>query len=219
MDPVMIAVCSPDPLALPAVVHLLGDEPGLLVVPAQRLREAAVAFVVADELDATALDLLTRAARSSSARIVLLVDQLDEAHVAALVRCRVVSVLGRHAATATSLAAAIDNALRFAPPPGELAAQLLGQLERVAPGRLHPRAGRISAFEPRERELLRLLAEGYDTAEIATALSYSERTVKNIVRNLLTRLHLRNRAHAVAFALRTGALTAHPTPTPAGSPR
>jgi DNA-binding NarL/FixJ family response regulator len=47
-----------------------------------------------------------------------------------------------------------------------------------------------------------LLAEGRDTAEIASRLCYSERTVKGVIHGLTTRLQLRNRSHAVAFALR-----------------
>jgi DNA-binding NarL/FixJ family response regulator len=48
------------------------------------------------------------------------------------------------------------------------------------------------------------MADGMDTAEIATKLSYSERTVKNVFYGLTNRLHLRNRPHAVAYALRKG---------------
>jgi DNA-binding CsgD family transcriptional regulator len=52
--------------------------------------------------------------------------------------------------------------------------------------------------------VLRLVADGYDTAEIARKLAYSERTVKNVLHNITARLHLRNRPHAVAYALRQG---------------
>lgn len=48
------------------------------------------------------------------------------------------------------------------------------------------------------------MSEGLDTSEIAAELSYSERTVKNVMHGLTTRLHLRNRSHAVAYALREG---------------
>jgi DNA-binding CsgD family transcriptional regulator len=48
------------------------------------------------------------------------------------------------------------------------------------------------------------VAEGLDTDEIAGRLSYSVRTVKNILHAVTTRFHLRNRAHAVAYALREG---------------
>jgi DNA-binding NarL/FixJ family response regulator len=52
--------------------------------------------------------------------------------------------------------------------------------------------------------VLRLVADGLDTAEIATKLSYSQRTIKNILHDITSRLHLRNRSHAVAYALRHG---------------
>ena len=41
-----------------------------------------------------------------------------------------------------------------------------------------------------------------DTAEIAHRLFYSERTVKNIIHDVTSRLELRNRAHAVAYAMK-----------------
>ena len=56
----------------------------------------------------------------------------------------------------------------------------------------------------RERDVLRLLADGLDTRSISGTLSYSERTVKNVLHDLNTRLQLRNRSHAVAYAVREG---------------
>jgi DNA-binding CsgD family transcriptional regulator len=58
----------------------------------------------------------------------------------------------------------------------------------------------------RELEVLRLVADGYDTAEIAVRLGRSARTVKQILGNVTTRSRLRNRTHAVAFAIRAGLL-------------
>jgi len=52
--------------------------------------------------------------------------------------------------------------------------------------------------------VLALLAEGYPTREIAQRLSYSERTIKNVVQEITTRLQLRNRTQAVAYAIRRG---------------
>ena len=62
----------------------------------------------------------------------------------------------------------------------------------------------FTGLAPREVEVLRLLADGLDTSEIAHQLAYSERTVKNVVHDVTTRLQLRNRSHAVAYALREG---------------
>ena len=61
----------------------------------------------------------------------------------------------------------------------------------------------VDAIEARGRELL---AEGLDTHEVAGRLNYSERTVRNIIHGVLTRLKLRNRTHAVAYALRSGVM-------------
>ena len=63
-----------------------------------------------------------------------------------------------------------------------------------------------AAFNALMRVSLRLLAEGYDTAAIADTLAYSERTIKNVIHDVTSRLHLRNRSHAVAFAMRTGVI-------------
>ena len=56
----------------------------------------------------------------------------------------------------------------------------------------------------RELDVLRLLAVGGDTKGIANELCYSERTVKNIVHDVLMKMNCRTRAHAVATATRQG---------------
>jgi DNA-binding NarL/FixJ family response regulator len=58
----------------------------------------------------------------------------------------------------------------------------------------------------RELAVLRMLADGEDTRGIAAELNYSERTIKNIVRDVLVKLGCRTRAQAVATATRQGAI-------------
>ncbi|QES47609.1 helix-turn-helix transcriptional regulator [Streptomyces venezuelae] len=58
----------------------------------------------------------------------------------------------------------------------------------------------------RERSVLRMVADGLETSEIAQRLCYSPRTVTTVVHDITQRFRLRNRAHAVAYALRTGLL-------------
>jgi DNA-binding NarL/FixJ family response regulator len=53
---------------------------------------------------------------------------------------------------------------------------------------------------PREREVLKLIAQGANNREIAQTLYISEGTVKNHVTNLLSRLNLRDRTQAAIFA-------------------
>jgi DNA-binding NarL/FixJ family response regulator len=82
------------------------------------------------------------------------------------------------------------------------AAPDLERLERLA----RPDAAGPAGLTAREREVLRLLAEGEDTRDIAGMLCFSERTVKNIVHDVLMKLNCRNRAHAVAMATRQGVI-------------
>ena len=75
----------------------------------------------------------------------------------------------------------------------------------LPPRSLAPRTPSIVAqLRPRERDVLALVAEGLSTREIARRLCYSERTIKNILQELTTRVGLRNRTQAVAWALRNG---------------
>ncbi|HEX7303134.1 LuxR C-terminal-related transcriptional regulator [Lentzea sp.] len=69
-----------------------------------------------------------------------------------------------------------------------------------------PVQDRDPVLDDRDRELLRLLADGATVAEVAARLFCSERTVKYALHQLLERFGLRNRVHAVAWALRSGLL-------------
>lgn len=206
MEQATVAVCSADPFIVLGIEHLLHADPRFTVVPAEGSQTARVALVVASEVDGETLVLLSRVARSSSAVVILIVDRLEEDDLAKIVECRVVSVLARSAVTADTLRAALDQALAERCPKNDLLARLMAQLERSSAGTLQPKAAAPTLLSARERDLLKLLAEGFDTAEIAAMLAYSERTIKNIVQRLLNRLALRNRTHAVAYAMRVGAL-------------
>lgn len=59
-------------------------------------------------------------------------------------------------------------------------------------------------LDRRRRHILQLLSEGVDTRGISTALFYSERTVKGLIRDIEERLGARNRAEAVAKGIRLG---------------
>lgn len=64
-----------------------------------------------------------------------------------------------------------------------------------------------SEYEPlseRERDVLRLIAEGRSNKEIAAALVLAEGTVKNHVSTILDKLHVANRTHAARVAREQG---------------
>jgi PAS domain S-box-containing protein len=62
------------------------------------------------------------------------------------------------------------------------------------------------SLTPRQHEVLRLLADGASTEEVAAALGLSEETVRNHIRQLLRRLGVHSRLAAVAYARRHGLL-------------
>ncbi len=61
----------------------------------------------------------------------------------------------------------------------------------------HPAASELTA---REREILTLIAQGSTYAQVAELLHVSERTVRYHMGEILSRLHLQNRAQVIAYA-------------------
>lgn len=57
---------------------------------------------------------------------------------------------------------------------------------------------------PRESEVLQLLAEGHSNKSLGEALSVSDKTVKNHVSTILSKLNLNDRTQAVVTALKNG---------------
>ena len=85
---------------------------------------------------------------------------------------------------------------------GERPAQPEGRAAEVAVTSSRENGGIPVRLSRREQEVLRLVAEGYSNSMIASHLHLSENTIKTYVETLLSRLHARNRAEAVAAASR-----------------
>lgn len=192
-----------DPISHAGVSAQLRMRPDVLVVDS--VSYARVAVVVADVVDETTTGDLRALVRDHRPRLVLIVRTVDDAALVAAAEAGVVGLLRRNDASPDAVARIIGKA---AAGDGEVPADLLGRLlEQV--GRLQrqvlaPRGLTFTGLTPRETEVVRLVADGLDTSEIAVRMSYSERTVKNVLHDLTTRLQLRNRTHAVAYAVREG---------------
>jgi DNA-binding NarL/FixJ family response regulator len=64
----------------------------------------------------------------------------------------------------------------------------------------------LAQLSEKELEIVRYLASGLSNKEIASRLSYSEKTVKNYLSVIFQKLHLRDRTQVAIFALRQGLL-------------
>ncbi|HSR34467.1 MAG TPA: response regulator transcription factor, partial [Anaerolineae bacterium] len=56
----------------------------------------------------------------------------------------------------------------------------------------------------REVEVLKLIGQGLSNKEIARQLTISEKTVKNHISNIFSKLHVADRTQAVLYAIRKG---------------
>ncbi|MGC9670019.1 helix-turn-helix transcriptional regulator [Planosporangium sp. 12N6] len=205
MNRVPVWVHADDPILRQGVVSQLRSRPELRVLEPGDERDATVALVVVDSLDDTAAGELRRLRRTGTAKLVLVPARIDDAGLACAVECGVVGVVRRGEATAEKLTHVISAAVRGeGAMPADLLGRLLDQMNRLQRQLLDPRGLTLTGLTTREVDVLRLLADGLDTREVADKLSYSERTVKNVLHEVTTRLQLRNRTHAVAYALRQG---------------
>ncbi|RME46470.1 MAG: DNA-binding response regulator [Caldilineae bacterium] len=87
-----------------------------------------------------------------------------------------------------------------------LAARVLSEFARLQSRleQMGPSQDEDLLLTPREQEILRLVATGASNKQIADQLVLSVSTIKNHIRNIFRKLHLKNRREAVAYARRHG---------------
>lgn len=205
MEQVRVALQAMDPISHAGLMALLQHRGDVAVLrPGQRV-DAQVVVAAAERLAPEAVAALRRVGAETNAPIVLVAQEVTEAELMTAVDCRVVAILPRGAITADRLAHSIRAAAAGGGVlPTNLIGELLKQVDRMQREVLASNGLNTSGLTPREIDVLRLMADGFDTNEIAGKLCYSERTVKNVIYGVTHRLKLRNRSHAVAYALRAG---------------
>lgn len=201
---VTVAVHATDPVSATGIATELRMRPEILMTSDNDFSSAQVAVVVADEADAATVR-TARAIQREGCRVVMVVSRLDDAGLLAAVEAGACGILRRVDARSDRVVEAVIKAARGdgAVPP-DLLGRLLDQMSLLQRNVLAPRGLSLNGFSQREIDVLKLLSDGWDTSEIALKLAYSERTVKNVIHDITTRLQLRNRSHAVAYAVRAG---------------
>lgn len=198
-------VHAPDPISREGTISQLRQHPVVDLVDEAGAERGDVAVLLTETLEESVFSQLRRLVRSEGLRPVLVVSLIREAELLDVIECGVVAVVWRHEATGHRLLQAVAAAHRGGGDlPSDLLGRLISQVGKLRPGASGNPGSALSGLAPREVAVVRLVAEGMGTGEIAGNLSYSERTVKNILQAMTTRLNLRNRAHAVAYALREG---------------
>lgn len=112
-----------------------------------------------------------------------------------------VGYLPKNDLTPGSLAAAVRAAVNGT---SVVTPDLLEHLLAKLPENGAPVGPAPTRLTDREQQVLSLIAAGHPTREVALELSYSERTVKNVLHDVVTKLNARSRSQAVAFAVREG---------------
>jgi DNA-binding NarL/FixJ family response regulator len=140
---------------------------------------------------------------ATGGRVIVCSSDVGQEAVLSALQAGAVGYLRKDQLTPESLATAVKaaaNGTGVVTP--ELLEGLLNGVVAAANGHdSRPVAARLT---DREQQVLALIAAGHPTREVAQELSYSERTVKNVLHDVVTKLNARSRSQAVAFAVREG---------------
>jgi DNA-binding NarL/FixJ family response regulator len=160
----------------------------------------AADLVLVDHAMNGGLNFLGAVGEASAAPVVVCSSLCTEEAVLAALQAGAAGVLRKETLTTESLASAVRAAANGT---GVVTSELLHDLlDGLAPdGYDKPAVARLT---DREQQVLSLIAAGHPTREVAQELCYSERTVKNVLHDVVTKLNARSRSQAVAHAVREG---------------
>lgn len=202
---IRVFLYASDPVSQLGIAGILRSRPEIMVVDDGDVDGSEVAVLVVESITEEATRVLRAIQRNGCPKVLLIVNHLDEAGMLTAIEAGACGFLRRSDARPDTLAKSVLSAAAGdGTVPPDLLGRLLSQVSLIQQQVLSPRGLSFSGLSDREVEVLRLLADGYDTAEVARRVCYSERTVKNVLQDMTRRHNLRNRTHAVAYALRQG---------------
>ncbi|MGW1468187.1 response regulator transcription factor [Streptomyces sp. NPDC002308] len=203
-----VVVRADDLLTRDGTAAFLSADSRVTLLTADQIADADILVVLTAAVSGKTLSTMSRASQATGGRvrIVLVADHISEQQLALAVNHGLVSFLVRPFTSFSQiLSAAVEAHHGRAVLPPLLMSMLLDRMRTMqrdeCPTGLLP-----VELSQRELDVLQLLAEGMDTVEIANKLSYSERLIKSVIQAVIKRLDLRNRTHAVAYAIRMGIL-------------
>lgn len=203
--PVAVTVRATDRVTEDGANAYLGTCADIRWLPFEECGRADVLLFLAGRVTDRTLALLRRTATRPDGvlPVVLVAEVIAERQLTQAIEYGVVSVLIRGSAGFPHIVETLVES-------GRGGSRMPGTLVRQLVRRTHARERGLddvtsrTGLEAREIEVLRLLADGLGTGEIAGRLSYSERTIKAVIHDVVKRLGLRNRTHAVVYGMREG---------------
>jgi two-component system, NarL family, response regulator DevR len=195
---IRIVVVDDHQLVRDGLRALISREPGMVVVGEAENAGEAVRRVVSEEPDVVTLD----------------IDLPDSSGIDACARIKAIAPETRVLMLTAYADSAAFNAAREAGADGFVLKrtrdfQLVERIKQVADGETafedepkEPVDPVLERLTPREMSILELIAEGKTNREIADSLFLAEKTVKNYVSNLLTKMGIRHRSAAAAYVAR-----------------
>lgn len=202
---VRVAIHATDAVIRAGLISCVRQDPRLSETGTAPTGDTDVVVVAVESADGSTLKMLRDLSTSPATRFLVIVKRQWRIEISMAVDCGVRAVL-HHASfspkefTQTLLTVAQGGGCF----PHALQGELMQQIQRTQRQVLAPMGLTAYGTTEREQHVLRLVADGRELADIAMELSYSERTVKNILYGVMKRFGLRNRAHAVSYAIRTG---------------
>lgn len=208
-----VLVVDDHPMWREALARDLG-EAGHDVVGTAGTVASAVTVALATRPDVVVLDLqlpdgsgvdvlLELARRELAVHVLVLTASGERDDVLEAVKAGATGYLVKSATPAELLDAVARTAVGEAVFTPGLAGLVLGEYRRLA-GRSDPQQPSSPQLTERETQVLRLVATGLSSKQIAARLGLSYRTVQNHVQNTLDKLQLHNRVELTRYALREG---------------
>ena len=189
----------------------MDTQPDLTVVGAAGSGEEAITLAAEHAPDVVIVDLVmpgmdgievTRHVKKASPRtqIIVLTSYHQDEHIFPAIRAGALSYLLKDVGPAELADAVRKAAAGEAVLHPRVAARVVQELHGARQDLPNP----FTELSERELEVLRLIADGMNNADIAEALVISEKTVKSHVSNILNKLHLADRTQAAVYAWREG---------------
>lgn len=210
-DQIMVLLVDDHQVVRQGVRAFLDIQPDMMVVGEAESGEAAVTLASEHAPDVVLMDLLmpgvdgveaTRQIKKISPRtqVIILTSYHDDEHIFPAIRAGALSYVLKNIgpeelSDVVRKAAAGEAVLN-----SRVAARLVQEFRGPRPEAPNP----FIELSDRELEVLRLIADGQRNADIAAELVISEKTVKNHVSNILSKLHLADRTQAAVYAWREG---------------